>query len=200
MSEARVQSEPGVSGGPTQSTRQARTRNVAMAGLLTAVMAASGWVAIPVPGAVPITLQVFGVVLAGLLLEPAWAAASLAVYVVLGAIGVPVFAGGQGGLGVLFGPTGGYLTGFVLAAYLGAVVRTRLVGLGKRQLAADIAAAAVVILVVYSVGWAQLALVLHLGPLPAFVAGVAPFLVPDAVKAAVAIVVATAVRRAIQPS
>lgn len=200
MSEVRVQGEPIVPGGSTQSVRQARTRNVVMAGLLTAVMAASGWVSIPVPGAVPITLQVFGVVLAALLLEPAWAAASLAVYVVLGAIGAPVFAGGQGGLGVLFGPTGGYLTGFVLAAYLGALVRSRLVGLGNRELIADIAAAAVVILVVYSAGWAQLALVLHLGPLPSFVAGVAPFLVPDAIKAAVAIIIATAVRRAVRPS
>ena len=123
----------------------------------------------------------------------------MAVYVLLGAVGVPIYAGGQGGLGVLLGPTGGYLTGFVLAAYLGALIRTRVAERRLHQLASDIAASAVVILVVYSVGWAQLAFVLHLAPLSAFVAGVAPFLVPDVIKAAVAIVIATAVRRAVQP-
>jgi biotin transport system substrate-specific component len=161
-------------------------------------MAASGWVSIPIPGAVPVTLQTFGVVLAALLLAPEWAAASMAIYVFLGAVGVPVFAGGQAGLGVVFGPTGGYITGFILAAYVGALVRTQLTRPGTKQLVADIAAAIVAIAAVYLVGWAQLALVLGLSPLKALGIGVTPFLVPDAVKAGVAIIIATAVRRAQQ--
>jgi len=200
MSALKAQTEPPMSdGGYGQDARSARTRSLVAAALLTAIMAASGWVSIPIPGAVPVTLQIFGVVLAALLLAPQWASASMAVYVLLGAVGVPIYAGGQGGLGVLSGPTGGYLTGFVLAAYLGALMRTRVAEQSRHQLSSDIAASVVVILVVYSVGWAQLALVLHLAPLPAFVAGVAPFLVPDVIKAAIAIVIATAVRRAIQP-
>ena len=200
MPALKTQTEPLTSsGGYGHSARRTRTRSMVAAALLTAVMAASGWVSIPIPGAVPLTLQIFGVVLAALLLAPQWAAASMAVYVLLGAVGVPIYAGGQGGLGVLLGPTGGYLTGFVLAAYLGALIRTRVAERRLHQLASDIAASAVVILVVYSVGWAQLAFVLHLAPLSAFVAGVAPFLVPDVIKAAVAIVIATAVRRAVQP-
>jgi biotin transport system substrate-specific component len=200
MSEVQFETESPV---PVEAQAQAgqrgRTRNLATASLVAAVMAAAGWVSIPIPGAVPVTLQTFGVVLAALLLAPEWAAVSMAIYVFLGAIGVPVFAGGQAGLGVVFGPTGGYITGFILAAYVGALVRTRLTRSGSKQLIADVAAAIVAIAAVYLVGWAQLALVLGLSPLKAFGIGVAPFLVPDAVKAGVAILIATAVRRSQQP-
>ncbi|NTW28771.1 MAG: biotin transporter BioY [Coriobacteriia bacterium] len=161
---------------------------------MTALMAVTGWIAIPL-GSVPVTLQVFGVVLAALLLPAGWAAASLGAYLVLGAAGVPVFASGQVGLGVVVGPTGGYLFGFVLGASLGALVRG---ALERRTsaLVADAAAALVVIVAVYAAGWAQLSLVAHLTAVQAFIGGVAPFVIPDAVKAAVAIVVARGVRRA----
>lgn len=165
------------------------------AALVTALMAASAWIAIPI-GAVPITLQVFGVVLAALLLPAEWALGSMAAYAVLGAVGVPVFAHGQAGLGVLLGPTGGYIFGFVLGAWLGALVRQLLERRGVAQLVADIAGAAVVVLAIYAVGWTQLAIVLHLTPAQSFLVGVLPFVGPDAIKAAVAIAVASAVRKA----
>jgi len=65
---------------------------------------------------VPFTLQVLAVVLAGLLLGPRYGALAMAVYVLVGAVGVPVFAGFRGGLSVLFGDTGGYLLAYLLAA------------------------------------------------------------------------------------
>lgn len=172
-----------------------RTRDLVAAALVTALMAATGWLAIPA-GAVPVTLQVFPVVLAALLLPAEWAAASMGAYVLLGAAGVPVFAHGQAGLGVLMGPTGGYIFGFVLGAFLGALVRGVLERRGAKQLAADVAAAVVVILAVYAVGWVQLALVLHLTAVQSFIAGVLPFVGPDAIKAAIAVAVARAVRAA----
>lgn len=184
---------------PRVVARLQRTRQLVAAALVTAVMVATGWISIPF-GAVPVTLQVFGVVLAALLLTPGWAAASLGVYLLLGAAGVPVFASGHAGLGVVLGPTGGYLGGFVLGAFLGSLLRTRLARRGNPDVVADVAAAIAVIAAVYALGWAQLALVLHLSAVQAFVVGVAPFLAPDAIKAAVAIVIATAVRRAIEPS
>lgn len=177
------------------SRRRRRTRDLVAAALVTALMAATGWIAIPL-GPVPITLQIFGVVLAALLLPAEWAAASLGAYAILGAIGVPVFAQGQAGLGVLLGPTGGYIFGFVLAAPLGAYLRQTLQRRGTRQVVADVAAAALVIVVVYAVGWMQLALVLHLTALQSFVVGVLPFVGPDVVKAGVAVAVAAAVRKA----
>ena len=74
-------------------------------------------IAIPI-GPVPITLGTFSVFLAGALLDAKLGAVSQAVYVLLGIIGVPVFTSFRAGVGVLLGPTGGYLWGYILAAGL----------------------------------------------------------------------------------
>jgi biotin transport system substrate-specific component len=178
------------SSAPTSSSR---LRHLVAAALIAAFMAATGWIAIPV-GPVPVTLQIFGVVLAALLLSWEWAAVALGIYLVLGAAGVPVFALGTAGLGVVLGPTGGYVIGFALAAPAGAWIRQTLERRGTEQLFADACSAATVIAVVYLIGWLQLAAVTNMGLLKAFLVGVVPFVLPDAVKAAVAIAIASAVR------
>ncbi len=171
----------------------ARTRQLTAAALLAALLAASAFVSIPLEP-VPVTFQMFVVLLAALLLEPAWAGAAIGTYLLLGAAGAPVFAGARGGLGVLLGPTGGYLFGFLVAAVVGSILRHDL-----RRVPAPIAdtlAAAVVVVLVYLLGWLQLAAVLHL-PLPkAALAGVLPFLPLDALKAVGAVAVAASLRRA----
>jgi biotin transport system substrate-specific component len=163
------------------------------ASLVAAFMAATGWIAIPL-GPVPITLQVFGVVLAALLLSWEWAAAALLIYLVMGAAGVPVFSLGTAGVGALLGPTGGYVFGFALAAPAGAWIRQTLERRGVEQIFADASAALVSVVGIYLLGWVQLAAVTNMGLLKAFVVGVLPFLLPDVVKAAAAIAIATAVR------
>ncbi len=65
---------------------------------------------------VPITLQTLGVLLAGGVLGPLWGAVSMILYILIGALGLPVFAGGSSGFGVLLGPTGGYLLSYPIAA------------------------------------------------------------------------------------
>lgn len=71
----------------------------------------------PIPWSpVPITGQTFAVLLAGVLLGRWWGGTSLAIYAGLGAIGLPWFTGWTGGIGILAGPTGGYIIGFILAA------------------------------------------------------------------------------------
>lgn len=92
-------------------------RRVAGVGLVAAAVAVAGPLAIPLPG-VPLTLQSLAVSLAGLLLGPRDGAAAVAVYLAAGAIGLPVFAGGKAGAGVLVGPTGGFLFGFLAQAAL----------------------------------------------------------------------------------
>ena len=85
--------------------------------LMAAVTAVAAQIAIPLPfSPVPFTLQVQAVVLSGLLLGSRHGALAQAIYVLVGAVGVPVFAGFKGGLGVIFGPTGGYLVSYPLAA------------------------------------------------------------------------------------
>lgn len=66
---------------------------------------------------VPVTLQVFGVILSGLVLGSRWGAASQMIYLVMGMSGLPVFAGWTAGPAVFAGPTGGYLAGFVIGAF-----------------------------------------------------------------------------------
>lgn len=175
--------------------RATRTRNIVTAGLMTALLSASAFVAIPV-GAVPITLQTFIVVLAALLLEPLWAGASVLAYLVLGAAGLPVFSGGHGGLGVLAGPTGGYLIGFAVGAVMGALLRRSLQRSGGHTVLADVVCGAMVLGATYAMGTTQLALVAGLDPKAAIMAGVVPFVAIDAAKAFVAVGAASAIRRA----
>ena len=94
---------------PTQSS----TRSLATAALLTAVTAVLAQVSIPLPVGVPITLQTFAIALCGYFLGCRCGLFSVAAYLLLGLAGVPVFASFQGGMGVLFGPTGGFLLGFL---------------------------------------------------------------------------------------
>lgn len=171
-----------------------RSRYLAVAGLLVALLASAAWITLPI-GTVPVTLQVFVVVLVALLLPTEWAAATIGVYLLLGTIGAPVFAGGRAGLGVLFGPTGGYLLGFLAGATLGAVCRHALTRLGAKDVIADSAAALVTVLVIYALGWVQLAFVTGSDLATSFAIGVVPFVLIDAAKAAVAVGVASGLRR-----
>lgn len=168
------------------------TRELVTAALIAALLAASVLVTIPL-GAVPLTLQVFVVVLAALVLRPGVAAAAVGAYLLLGLIGLPVFSGMQGGPGVLFGPTGGFLVGFLVGAVLGAYTRKALVN--THPLVSDAAAATVCIAAIYVFGWLQLDIVADLGAWGAFVAGVAPFVLIDAAKAVVAVAIAGVLRR-----
>lgn len=91
-----------------------RTRDLARAALFAALIAICSWLAIPT--AVPFTLQTFAVFLALGVLGGKLGTLTVAVYLLLGTVGLPVFAGFQGGLGALLGATGGYLIGFLLTA------------------------------------------------------------------------------------
>ena len=88
--------------------------NLVMVALFAALIAVCAW--ITVPGAVPFTLQTMGVFLAVGLLGGKRGTASVLVYILLGAVGMPVFSGFSGGVGRLLGTTGGYIIGFLVAA------------------------------------------------------------------------------------
>ena len=146
--------------------------------LLTAVGA---FARIPLPFTpVPITLQTFFVLAAGIYLGGRDAAASQGLYVGLGAAGLPVFAGG-GGLEHLLGPTGGFLLSFPIAAWLvGASLQP-----GGR-LARSIAVLAAAMALVFALGATWLALVMGVGLGTAFTLAVLPFLPGAALKIAAA--------------
>ncbi len=108
--------------------RRSTSTDIALISAFAALIAACALLpAIPVgAGIVPITLQTFGVLLAGAVLGSRRGGLAVLLYLVVGAAGLPVFAGGKAGLGVLTGPTGGYLIGFVLAAFLCGFIVERL--------------------------------------------------------------------------
>lgn len=162
----------------------------AAAAALTAVLAQ---LALPLPFTpVPVTLQVLGMLASAMVLPPAAAALSQVVYVALGAVGLPVFAGASGGWRVLVGPTGGYLLGFVAGATVTATMWHRAVtATPARAFAASVAGIAAV----YAVGALQMAVVLGLSAAGAVTLGVVPFIGWDLLKAAVAAVVGPAVQR-----
>lgn len=94
-------------------------RKMVFASLFAAMMAVGAYIKIPVPvSPVPITLQTFFILLAGAILGARWGTISVIVYLLLGIAGLPVFSGGSSGLGMFFGPTGGYLIGFIFGAFI----------------------------------------------------------------------------------
>lgn len=91
-----------------------KLRDLVRCGICAALMAVCAWLSIPA-GEIALTLQSFGVFLTLCLLGGGKGTAAFLAYLLLGAVGLPVFSGFQGGIGVLLGPTGGYLWGFLLA-------------------------------------------------------------------------------------
>lgn len=163
------------------AVRTPRSRAIGVA-IVAAALALSAQFAVPLPGTpVPLTLQPFVVVLAGLLIGPLDAAAAMVLYLVVGAAGAPVFAPiGAAGLARLLGPTGGYLLAYPLAAAVAGWL-----GAGRERFAVRLAAAVAGILVLYAGGLSQLSIIT--GSLTAAaVIGVLPFVAADLLKAIVA--------------
>jgi len=171
-----------------------KTRNqrmpaqAALACLFASLCCAGAYIAIPIPvGPVPLALGNLFAVLGGLLLGPAWGALASLIYVAVGALGFPVFSGGRGGLAHLAGPTGGYLAGYIVAALLAGLIARR------RGAFASVAGAVVGFAAILVLGSVGLKFLGGIGWDRAFAVGVLPFLPGDAVKAALAALVAVKV-------
>ncbi len=169
-----------------------KTLILARASLFASLTAAGAFLQIPI-GPVPITLQTFFVYVAGTTLHPYASSLSQIIYILIGMAGIPVFAGPvKAGPGALWGPTGGYLFGFVLAAYLIA----RIVHPEDTSLAKTGAALVLGTVVIYLLGLVRLWL--FLGNLQqAILVGIVPFLLGDAAKIVAATIVSAKVRKII---
>jgi biotin transport system substrate-specific component len=175
------------------STRQ--LKRMVYAALMAALTAAGAFIAIPI-GPVPIVLQNLFVMLAGLLLGGRWGLISIGVYLLAGAVGLPVFAGGTGGIGKFAGPTGGYLLGFAAAAYLIGILSER----GRGRVVVDVMAMVAGTAIVYTFGVSWLKVVTGMSLSKAVAVGMLPFLIGDALKIAAAIPIARALRPMIDGS
>ncbi|MFU8869378.1 biotin transporter BioY [Natronococcus sp.] len=165
----------------------------ARAALLATLLGAAAPIAIPIPfSPAPITLQVLFVFLAGLLLGPLWGPVSILLYLAAGAIGLPVFAGMAGGLGVLVGDSAGYLWSYPLAAGLIGLLVHR--GTDLRDPAEVSTALVVVALVtatvlIYGMGVGYMAWLLELELWEAITVGALPFIPGELVKIAAAVAI-----------
>ena len=169
----------------------ASLRMMVYASLFSALTAAGAFIAIPIPVTpVPIVLQNLFVLLAGVILGPKWGLASIGLYLFMGGMGFPVFAGGTGGFGRLFGPTGGYLLGYIPAVCVTGFLSDKLGG----TRAGDAVAMVLGALIVYTAGVPWLHAATGMGWSKALAAGMYPFLIGDALKISAGVLAAPVIR------
>ena len=151
---------------------------------------------IPLPfSPVPITLQVFAVLLSGAMLGAKLGALSQVVYLFLGVIGLPVFSGGAAGFSVLVGATGGYLIGFPIASFIFGYCVTRK---GSMLGVHTILAVVLSLAIIYIPGTLWLGHILSLSLAKAFTIGSLPYIPLDLVKAVLVLLLAAPVRKRLQ--
>jgi biotin transport system substrate-specific component len=167
------------------------TKDICMIGAFTAVIAVLSWISIPMPLGIPTTLQTFAVPLAGIILGPKKGTIAVLTYVLIGAVGVPVFAGFSGGIGSLFGLSGGFIWAFPLMALCA--------GLGAKKGTIPALALGLLmgIIVLYSAGMFQFMLVTGSNIQTGFFGMVLPFMPTEVIKATLAATLGMKCRQAL---
>lgn len=172
-----------------------KIKDIVFIGISAALIAVCSWISIPLP-TVPITLQTMGVCLIAGLFGLKRGTLATVVYIALGALGVPVFSGFTGGVGIILGQTGGYIIGFIFTALIVGFASDKF----KGRLLPLILSMVIGILVCYAFGTAWFAVVYAKSNEPASLLTILgwcvfPFLLPDAVKIAVAAVLANRLKK-----
>lgn len=169
----------------TKRLTSEKTKSMVYVSMFAVIIAICSWISIP--SAVPFTLQTMAVFLACGLLGGKRGTMAVLIYILLGAVGLPVFAGFSGGLGVLFGSTGGYIVGFLFSA----LIMWAMEKISGNRKVILILSMVIGLLVCYAVGtaWFMLVYTKTTGAVTLLtVLGwcVFPFIIPDAVKIAIA--------------
>lgn len=160
--------------------KQFSTKSLVTMALFAALLAVSAYISIPLPNGSHLTILNFVVLLIAFLFPVGQSALIIGVWLLLGAVGIPVFISGASGLGYLFGGWGGYNFAFLVVAIIVPLVRGREYQRFRYTVLALAAALAINV-----IGAAWLMLITHVTPGQAFIMGVLPFLPLDFVKAVV---------------
>lgn len=156
-----------------------KTRDLAFVGLMVALLGVSAYIAFQIPFTpIMITAQTIVINLIGLVLTPKKGALAIVIFILLGSIGIPVFSGGKAGIGVLFGPSGGYFLGFLLAVIVIAYLRKDSLSL-KRYLILTIGLGLPIIL---CLGALWMSFYNDIGLIKTIEVAVLPFLIGDIIK------------------
>ncbi|RCW71958.1 biotin transporter BioY [Saliterribacillus persicus] len=170
--------------------QQITLRNIMLASIFTAITAILAQIEIPLP-LVPISGQTLAVGITATIIGSKLGATAMIGYAMIGAIGIPVFAGFRGGLQVIVGPTGGYIIGFIFAAY----VTGKILELTKFNLRMAIIANIVGMFITLLFGMTQLKFIVDLTWSEALASGVYPFLIVGFIKAFLASWIGIVVRQ-----
>ena len=161
------------------------TRDLVYVAVFAALMAVCAWISIPTT--VPFTLQTFGVFLAVGLLGGKRGSIAVLIYILLGAVGLPVFAGFSGGVGILLGTTGGYIIGFLGSALLYWAITARL---GTKPVVMAVAMVlGLIVCYAFGTAWFMVVYAKNAGAVGLMTAlgwCVFPFIIPDLCKIALA--------------
>ena len=175
------------------------TKDYIMIGLFAALMAVCSWIS--VPAAVPFTLQTFGVFLAVGLLGGKRGTIAICVYLLLGAIGIPVFSGFTGGLGHILGMTGGYIAGFVFSALLMWALE-KLLGSSYKVLVISMVLG-LIVCYAFGTAWFMIVYMRTSGPIgvgAALSMCVIPYIIPDLIKISLASIMCMRLRPLVRNS
>lgn len=165
-----------------------RTKNMILISIFSVLISVCAWISIP--AAVPFTMQTFGIFSATGILGGKRGTIAICIYLLLGAIGLPVFAGGTSGVGILLGSTGGYMVGWILAGLVTWILESML---GRKTWTAALSMIAGLI-GCYALGTAWFMLIYareagRIGLWTALSMCVIPFIIPDLVKIALALLI-----------
>ena len=158
-----------------------RSHLVSLTAAFVALIAVGGWVSLPVPP-IPFTLQTFFVLLAAVVMGR-YAVLPVSVYLLLGIMNMPVFHNGLAGIGVLMGPTGGYLVGFIPAALVGGFAYEQ----ENRIIRAGGIVAATLTIYLFGITWMSYSTGMALSQ--AILLGVVPFIIGDSLKGIAAFII-----------
>lgn len=168
-------------------------KDMVFTAMFAALIAVCSILSIPI-GEVPVTLQTFAVCLTAAMLGWKRGTVAVLVYILLGAVGVPVFAGMSGGIGILAGPTGGYIIGFIATALIVGFAADRY---ARRALPLTVAMV-LGVLACYVFGTAWFMIVTGMGLIESLMLCVVPFLLFDAVKIALAMILSNRLSKVIR--
>lgn len=169
---------------------------IVLCALFAAITAVLSQIAIPMPSGVPVTLQTFAIALCGFYLCTARATVSTVVYVLLGAVGVPVFSGFKGGIASIVGPTGGFIIGFIAMAAISGIAFRNMPE--KFRIPLRIAMGILGIAACHICGFVQYALVAGKDLLSSFLLVSAPYLIKDIASVVLAYFAALAISKALK--
>lgn len=175
------------------STSTSQLKYSVYTALFVALISLGAFIAIPI-GPVPIVLQNMFVLLAAVILGPGWGLACIGIYLLIGFAGLPVFAGGTSGIGKIFGPTGGYLIGYIPCVLVTGMISKSF----GRSILPGIIAMTVGSCFVYAAGVPWLKAVTGMSFSKAFAVGMYPFLIGDIIKIIAAALIVKSLKQVIR--